>query len=108
MQILDMATGFLIAFGTQAALLRQQREGGSWQVRVSLARTAQWLRELGRVEHGFEGLPAAFDETLIETSCSGFGVLTAMRHTPCFSHVAAGWAQPSMPPGTHPLAWPTV
>jgi crotonobetainyl-CoA:carnitine CoA-transferase CaiB-like acyl-CoA transferase len=40
MQILDMATGFLIAFGAQAAVLRQQREGGSWHVRVSLARTA--------------------------------------------------------------------
>ena len=49
MQILDMATGFLMAFGAQAALLRQQHEGGSWHVRVSLARTALWLRELGRL-----------------------------------------------------------
>lgn len=105
-QILDMATGFLIAFGIQAALLRQRREAGSWQVRLSLARTAQWLRGLGSVERGFEAPPAAFDETSMETSRSGFGLLTAMRHAPRFSHIAAGWTRPSMPPGTHPLAWP--
>lgn len=107
-QILDMATGFLIAFGTQAELLRQQREGGSWQVRVSLARTAQWLRGLGRVERGLEAPAAGFDATLMETSRSGFGTLAAMRHMPRFSHTAAGWVRPSMPPGSHPLAWPVA
>jgi crotonobetainyl-CoA:carnitine CoA-transferase CaiB-like acyl-CoA transferase len=49
MQILDEATGYLIAFGAAAALHRQQREGGSWHVQVSLAQTGQWLRSLGRV-----------------------------------------------------------
>ncbi|MFS2055897.1 CoA transferase, partial [Variovorax sp. CT11-76] len=44
MQILDEATGYLIAFGAAAALHRQQREGGSWLVRVSLAQTGHWLR----------------------------------------------------------------
>ncbi len=47
-QILDYATGFLAALGTQAALLRQRTRGGSWRVHVSLARTAHWLRSLGR------------------------------------------------------------
>ncbi len=104
-QILDMATGFLIAFGAQAALLRQQSEGGSWQVRVSLARTAQWLRELGRVERGFDG-PRPDFSGLMETTPSGYGALTAMRHAAEFSHTPARWVLPSMPPGTHPLAWP--
>ena len=107
MQILDMATGFLIAFGAQAALLRQQREGGSWQVRVSLARTGQWLRELGRVEHGFDAPKADFTG-LMETTPSGYGALTAMRHTAEFSHTPARWTRPSVPPGTHALAWPTT
>ncbi|HZV92339.1 MAG TPA: CoA transferase, partial [Caldimonas sp.] len=40
-QMLDMASGFLLAFGVEAALLRQRAEGGSWQVQVSLARTGQ-------------------------------------------------------------------
>jgi crotonobetainyl-CoA:carnitine CoA-transferase CaiB-like acyl-CoA transferase len=105
MQILDMATGSLIAFGAQAAVLRQQREGGSWHVRVSLARTALWLRELGRVANGFSAARPAFDG-LMETHASGYGALSAMRHAAVFSHTPTGWARPSMPPGSHPLAWP--
>jgi CoA-transferase family III len=105
MQILDMASGFLIAFGAQAALLRQQAEGGSWHVRVSLARTGQWLRELGRVANGFEvGKPDFIGS--METSASGFGELTASRHAARFSDTPARYARPSVEPGTNPLAWP--
>lgn len=107
MQILDMATGFLIAFGAQAALLHQQREGGSWQVRVSLARTALWVRGLGRIAHGF-GAPKADFSGLLEIHESGFGELSALRHAAVFSHTSARWARPSMPPGSHPLAWPVA
>ena len=107
MQILDMATGFLMAFGAQAAVLRQQREGGSWQVRVSLARTALWLRELGRVAGGFDAARPDF-RGLMQTHSSGYGALSAMRHAAVFSHTAAAWARPSMPPGSHPLAWPSA
>ena len=39
-QALDHASGYLLAFGTLAALLRRAEEGGSWHVRVSLAGTA--------------------------------------------------------------------
>jgi crotonobetainyl-CoA:carnitine CoA-transferase CaiB-like acyl-CoA transferase len=104
-QLLDMATGFFIAFGAAAALLRQQREGGSWQVRVSLARTAQWLRDLGRVEGGFGAAPPEY-LGLMETGTSGYGELTAMRHAAVFSRTPARWSRPSMPPGAHPLVWP--
>ena len=104
-QILDIASGLLIAFGAQAALLRQQSEGGSWHVRVSLARTAQWLRELGRIEAGFTAPPPDFGG-LLETSASGYGELTAMPHVAEFSHTPPAWSRPSVPPGTNPLAWP--
>lgn len=106
MQILDMASGALMAFGAQAALCRQQTEGGSWHVRVSLARTGLWLRELGRVENGFAAPPPDF-AGVMETSASGWGELAATRHAARFSHTPAGYARPSMPPGSHPLAWPT-
>jgi hypothetical protein len=105
MQILDMASGFLMAFGAQAALLRQQREGGSWHVRVSLARTAQWLRELACPDNGFDA-PAPDFTGFTETSKSGYGELTASRHSARFSQTPAGWDRPSMPPGSHPLRWP--
>jgi crotonobetainyl-CoA:carnitine CoA-transferase CaiB-like acyl-CoA transferase len=105
MQILDHATGYLIALGAQAALLRQQHEGGSWHVQVSLARTALWLRSLGRVANGFAAAPASFDGYL-ETSRSGWGDLVAVRHAAQFERTPATLDRPSMPPGTHPLAWP--
>jgi crotonobetainyl-CoA:carnitine CoA-transferase CaiB-like acyl-CoA transferase len=105
MQVLDMASGALMAFGAQAALLRQQREGGSWHVRVSLARSGCWLRRLGRLAHGF-GAPAADFSDVMETSDSGWGRLSAVRHAAEFSGTPAGYTRPSMPPGSHPLAWP--
>lgn len=105
MQILDHASGYLIAFGACAALQRQQAQGGSWHVQVSLARTAQWLRGLGRVEGGFDADAPEFVPYL-ETSASGFGKLTALRHAAMLSATPASWPRPSMPPGSHALAWP--
>jgi hypothetical protein len=105
MQILDTASGALMAFGAQAALLRQRREGGSWHVRVSLARTGLWLRELGRVADGFDVCDADFGG-LMETTDSGWGRLSAIRPAAEFSQVPASYARPSMPPGSHPLIWP--
>jgi hypothetical protein len=104
-QILDHASGYLIALGAQAALLRQMEEGGSWHVQVSLARTAQWLRGLGRVDKGFDAPQPDFSD-LLETSHSGWGELRALRHAAQFSATPAAWTRPSMPPGSHALAWP--
>ncbi|HIL95735.1 MAG TPA: CoA transferase, partial [Pseudomonadales bacterium] len=39
-QILDYASGFLMAFAAQVALLKRAEQGGSWHVRISLAQTA--------------------------------------------------------------------
>ncbi|TBU46267.1 CoA-transferase family III [Dichomitus squalens] len=47
MQALDHAAGYMLAFGIQAALCRTITEGGSWEVRVSLAAVGQWIRSLG-------------------------------------------------------------
>jgi hypothetical protein len=105
MQILDQASGYLIALGASAALLRQQREGGSWHVQVSLAQTAQWLRSLGRVEGGW-AVAKADPAPFLETTDSGFGELVAMRHAAQMSRTPAGWSRPSMPPGSHAPAWP--
>jgi len=105
MQILDQATGYLIAFGAAAALCRQQQEGGSWHVQVSLAQTGRWLRGLGRVPDGPRA--ARPDRTpFLEVSDSGFGRLEAVRHSAQLADRPAGWTRPSMPPGSHPPAWP--
>jgi len=105
MQILDYASGFLMAFGALAALARQATEGGSWHVQVSLARTAAWLRAMGRVPDGLRHAAASYDG-LLETHHSGFGLLTAVRHAARFSQSPSDYVRMSVPPGTHPLAWP--
>lgn len=105
MQILDYTAGYLLAFGAQAALLRQASEGGSWQVQVSLAGVGHWLRSLGRVANGFAAQAPSF-EPYLESSDSGFGRLVALRHAAQFSRTPAVWRRPSMRPGTHAARWP--
>ena len=99
-QILDHASGYLMAFGAAAALVRQQREGGSWHVRVSLAQTGHWLRGLGRQKDGLKAKKLQFDD-LLEAYDSGFGRLVAVGHSAQFSQTPAKWTRPSMPPGSH-------
>ena len=105
MQILDEATGYLIAMGAAAALWRQQREGGSWHVQVSLAQTGQWLRGLGRIPGGFEVHSPKIDPWL-ESAASGFGELRSMRLSARLARTPVAWRWPSMPPGSHPARWP--
>ncbi|MBR0970948.1 MULTISPECIES: CoA transferase [Bradyrhizobium] len=108
-QMLDHATGYLMAFGAMMAKARQAREGGSWHVRVSLAQTGRWLWNLGRLEGGLntpditgEAVHAAF----IESMPSGFGTLKAVRHSALLSKTPAQWSRPAMPLGSHPAQWP--
>ncbi|AJA64538.1 MULTISPECIES: CoA transferase [Bradyrhizobium] len=108
-QMLDHATGYLMAFGAMMAKARQAREGGSWHVRVSLAQTGRWLWNLGRLDGGLdtpdltgEAVHAAF----IEAMPSGFGTLKAVRHSSLLSTTPARWSRPAMPLGSHPPQWP--
>jgi crotonobetainyl-CoA:carnitine CoA-transferase CaiB-like acyl-CoA transferase len=107
-QVLDHAAGYLMAFGAITALARRCTEGGSWHVRVSLAQTGNWLRHLGRIEHGLSCDDTGFDglQDLLEEQGSGFGRLTAIRHAAQMSETPARWARPSVPLGTHRAAWP--
>ena len=108
-QMLDHATGYLMAFGAMMAKARQAREGGSWHVRVSLARTGRWLWNLGQVADGFEteDLKGEAVQPLIEEVPSGFGPLRSVRHAAVLSKTPAFWARPAMPLGSHPPQWPT-
>src|SRR3954454_773 len=79
-QMLDHATGYVMAFGAMIAKARQSREGGSWHVQVSLARTGNWLWSLGRVADGFktEDLKAESVAPFLEDAASGFGPLRSV------------------------------
>jgi crotonobetainyl-CoA:carnitine CoA-transferase CaiB-like acyl-CoA transferase len=107
-QILDHTTGYLMAFGAMMARASQAREGGSWHVQVSLARTGQWLWDLGRVANGFatEDVKGAALGPMLEDVPSGFGTLSAVGHSAILSATPAFWSRPAMPLGSHPPQWP--
>lgn len=106
-QALDHGSGYLMAFGALTALMRRMREGGSWHVQVSLARTGRWIRDLGRVKHGLAVPTPTVEDVadLLETSELGFGRLRSVRHSALLSETPAHWDRPSVPLGTHPAVW---
>jgi crotonobetainyl-CoA:carnitine CoA-transferase CaiB-like acyl-CoA transferase len=106
-QMLDHATGYLMAFGAMMAKARQAREGGSYLVRVSLAQTGRWLWNLGRIAGGLqtEDLKADALQPFLGDMPSGFGVLSAVSHSARLSKTPALWARPAMPLGSHAPEW---
>ncbi|MGF1630915.1 MAG: CoA transferase [Kiloniellaceae bacterium] len=105
-QALDHASGYLLALGVVAGLKRRAEDGGSWHVRVSLARTGHWLQSLGRIAGGLTCPDPTPGEELFEESESGFGNLRAIRHAAQLSRTSARWTRPSVPLGSHSPHWP--
>jgi crotonobetainyl-CoA:carnitine CoA-transferase CaiB-like acyl-CoA transferase len=107
-QALDHATGYLMAFGAMMALARKAREGGSWHVRVSLAQTAHWLTQLGRLPKGFDcpDLKHADVGDLLGEMDTPQGRLTFVKHAAMLSETPAFWARPPVPLATHAPVWP--
>lgn len=98
-QALDHGAGALLAFGIQAALLRRARHGGSWRVRVSLARTGLWLRAMGRLDRGLAAADPdrAAAAPFLEASPSPFGRLYAVAHAARLSATPPAYVRPSVP-----------
>ncbi|KZT28820.1 CoA-transferase family III [Neolentinus lepideus HHB14362 ss-1] len=128
MQALDHAAGYLLAFGINAALARTITEGGSWEVRVSLAAVGQWIRSLGRLESqiGFAqgaALPprtyplsseiANLSTTIQECWGSNNGeterkpakIMTAIRHAAILSRTPVREGEAPMSLNKHAAEW---
>jgi crotonobetainyl-CoA:carnitine CoA-transferase CaiB-like acyl-CoA transferase len=107
-QALDHATGYLMAFGAMMALARKAREGGSWHVRVSLAQTAHWLTQLGRLPKGFDCPDPGHADVadLLDEMDTPQGRLTFVKHAAVLSETPATWTRPPVPLGTHAPVWP--
>lgn len=108
-QILDHATGYLMAFGTMIAKARQAREGGSWHVQVSLARAGKWLWDMGRIADGLATPDVTGNDVkpFVEEVPSGFGLLSAVRHTAALSQTPVQWSRPAVPLGNEAPVWPS-
>jgi len=105
--VTDYITGNLAALGVLAALARRAHEGGSWHVRVSLARTASWILLLPRTPDGDQasGLDAgvlAAHEIRMDTAwgrVARLGPVLRMSETP------PRWSLPPAPLGSDPPRW---
>lgn len=110
-QALDHAGGYFLAAGITAALYKQATEGGSWQVDVSLAGVMKYLRSLGQYEgkSGFktQDFTSTKDvpEQYLETRETGFGKMTAIRHSASLEGVEVGWDIMPKPLGSDEKKW---
>lgn len=105
----DYLTGYLGAAGVMEALLRRATEGGSYHVKVSLAKTSMWVQSLGLDSnfdadkprrHFADGL-----DPVLELRPSAYGPLHQLPPVAQFSRTPAHWALPPAPNGAHPAVW---
>ncbi len=106
-QALDHASGYLMAFGGMMARRKQAQEGGSWLVRVSLARTGRWLQSLGKQDAMDAPDPSLDDvQDMIEDYGDvPFGHMRGIKPAAVLSKTPGCWATPTVRPGTHPPEW---
>lgn len=105
--VTDYVTGHLAALGVMRALARRATEGGSWQVRVSLARTAMWIASLPRTREGATPLGvdlAALAAWSIEMETK-WGRLARLGPIARMSHTPPHWELPPAPLGSDPPRW---
>ncbi len=108
---IDYVSGYLMAYGAMLALARRAREGGSWLVRVSLARTGQWIVDRGvlapaSLESLPEDLPAAEIDALCTEVDAPDGRIRHLKPVVQLPDTPACWARPPVPLGHHAAAWP--
>jgi crotonobetainyl-CoA:carnitine CoA-transferase CaiB-like acyl-CoA transferase len=108
---IDYCTGYLMAFGAMAALLRRTQEGGSWLVRISLAQVGKWILDLGEVPRSaLSDVPAEFTPAELErwstVSQTPSGPLRHLKPVVALAETPPFWQRPSVPLGYHPPVWP--
>jgi crotonobetainyl-CoA:carnitine CoA-transferase CaiB-like acyl-CoA transferase len=108
---IDYCTGYLMAFGAMAALLRRTQEGGSWLVRISLAQVGKWILDLGEVPRSaLSDVPAEFTPAELErwstVSQTPSGPLRHLKPVVGLAETPPYWQRPSVPLGYHPPVWP--
>lgn len=103
----DYLTGYLAASGIAAALLRRSVEGGSYHVKVSLARTAMWVQDLGLLQpEEYAGRPRTLDRnTPLLHMETPFGQIGYVAPIPQYGETPAYWDSPPRPLGESPAEW---
>jgi crotonobetainyl-CoA:carnitine CoA-transferase CaiB-like acyl-CoA transferase len=107
---IDYVSGYLMAFGAMTALLRRAHGGGSWRVRVSLARTGQWIVDRGLLDAAaVADLPRELPDAEIarwsETTPSPRGAIRHLAPVAELAETPARWERPPVPLGHDEPAW---
>ena len=107
---IDYVSGYLMAFGVCVALRRQRREGGSWLVRVALARVGKWIVDRGVLpDSAWRGLPDDLPEeelrALLGEMRAPDGHIRYLKPVIEMSETLAFWSRPPVPLGYHPPVW---
>jgi crotonobetainyl-CoA:carnitine CoA-transferase CaiB-like acyl-CoA transferase len=105
----DYLTGYLGAVGAMLALIRRAREGGSYHVKLSLARTSMWVQSLGlenEIDPKVQGRHFSDNlNPLLEKRNSVYGVLEQLPPVAQFSRTKAYWSLPPVPIGADEPVW---
>ena len=104
----DYLTGFLGALGTLAALIRRSEEGGSYHVRVALARSATWLQSLGKVDPASRPPKPVSPDYIKQSMLKEYGplgVLSFFGSPLRMSGTPPMFERPAVPLGYHFAAW---
>ncbi len=103
----DYLTGYLAAAGVMAALDRRAVDGGSYHVKVSLARTSMWVQSLGLAAMPLA--PQSIDDLMptLQTRSSPFGMLEQLGPVAKMSGTPAHWSLPPSPLGSDSAVWLT-
>lgn len=105
----DLMTGYLAAAGTMAALLRRSTEGGSYAVRVSLARSTMWVQDLGLLTaNEQDGAPETDNYPAATTSFpTVYGDITQLAPPLTFTNLRLPPVTRLTPYGSDPASWDT-
>jgi crotonobetainyl-CoA:carnitine CoA-transferase CaiB-like acyl-CoA transferase len=102
----DWGLGYLGAAGMQAALIRRAKEGGSYHVRVSLARWSMWVQEFGVIDPIPRDLPLNDPGPARTVAMQGpWGEIDLLAPVIQYSETKAYWALPPAPFGSHKAEW---
>jgi crotonobetainyl-CoA:carnitine CoA-transferase CaiB-like acyl-CoA transferase len=107
---IDYVSGYLMAFGVCVALGRRRTQGGSWLVRVALARVGKWIVDRGVVpESAWRGVPEDLPEEELQPLLGEInapdGRIRYLKPVIQLSETPAFWTRPPVPLGYHPPVW---
>jgi len=102
---IDYVSGYLMAYGAMVALARRATEGGSWLVRVSLARTGKWIADRG-YNKDFASIPPELSGEELKSLTMKSGNYSHLKPVLELSETPPYWERPPSPLGSHPAEWP--